>query len=116
MGKYGLLLILAGLAVGLFLGFNPTTHRDLVRWWDSTNASHQRSAVRTAPGLISLRQFDNSVARLFRTAPKAEVRPQTQPATLPGWAQIQAALQAFWQALQKIWLSIEAKFTTAHSS
>lgn len=108
MRNYSLLLILAGLAVGLFLGFNPTTHRDLVRWWDST-AAKQGQAQRT-PAVISLRQFDSSVARLFRTSPRPQSSTRSEPATLPGWSQIVAALQTLWHSLQRIWLSLVASF------
>ncbi len=110
MNRYPLLLILAALAVGLFLGFNPTTHRDLVRWWETT-AAKQPQAQRS-PALISLRQFDSSVARLFRTSPKPQSSTRSEPATL--WSQIVAGLQSLWHALQKIWLSIVAKFAAPH--
>ena len=118
MRRYSLLLILAGLAVGLFLGFNPTTHRDIARWWSSATAQaavSQRQANRTPAPLISLRQFDNSVARLFRTATRPQTSVRSEPATLPGWSQIVAALQAFWHALQQIWLSLVASFGRAKS-
>ncbi len=112
MRRYSLLLAVAGLAVGLFLGFNPTTHRDLVRWWDSTAA--KQSQAQRSPALISLRQFDTSVSRLFRTTPRAQTSTRSEPATLPGWSQIVAALQTVWHALQRIWLSIVANFAAPH--
>ncbi len=115
MGRYGLLLVLVGLVIGLYLGFNPATHRALVRWWDRTaTASRTTSAERSAPEPFSLKQFDNSVARLFRTTPRAEVRPQTEPA-LPVVSQIESALHQLWLALQRLWLSIEAKFAATKS-
>ncbi|HEX8991900.1 MAG TPA: hypothetical protein VF784_09500 [Anaerolineales bacterium] len=118
MNRYSLFLILAGIAVGLFLGFNPTTHRDLARWWNTEatgTAVQQRQAERTPAPLISLRQIDNSMARLFRTAPRPQTNVHSQPATLPGWSQIVAALQSLWHALQRIWLSLMAKFAGARS-
>ena len=113
MRNYSLLMILAGLAVGLFLGFNPTTHRDLARWWTTTAAS-QRQTQRT-PAAISLKQFDNSVARLFRTSPKPQATVGSQPATAHLWSQIVAALQTLWHELQRIWLSIVAKSAASHN-
>ena len=116
MNRYSLFLILAGLAVGLFLGFNPTAHRDLVRWWDSATAkasTSQRQANGTPAPLISLRQFDSSVARLFRTSPRPQTSNRSEPATV--WSQIVAAWQQLWHALQKIWLSVVAKFAAPKS-
>ncbi len=118
MGRYGLLLVVVGLIIGLFLGFNPATHRALVRWWDRTaTASPTTRAERPAPAPFSLRQLDSSVARLFRTTPRAEVHtPRTEPSTLPIVSQIEAALHQIWLALQRLWLSIEAKFAATKSS
>ncbi len=110
MNRYSLFLILAGLAVGLFLGFNPTAHRDVVRWWDSATAkaSTSQPQAQRPTAVFSLRQFDSSVARLFRTSARPQSSTRSEPATV--WSQIVAALQQLWHALQKIWLSIAAKF------
>ena len=109
MGRMGVLLVLAGLAVGLWLGFNPATHKELVRLWNSTSATAASPARGRSPGLISLRQLDARVARFFRSAPKVQAEPKSQPETPSAWTQISAALQALWHALERIWLSILAK-------
>lgn len=115
MQKYSILMILAGLAVGLFLGFNPTTHRDLVRWWDSTSASQRQAQATPAPFSLSLRQFDSKVARLFRASSNSQTTARSRPPTQSLWSQIVAAVQSLWHALQRIWLSILAKFPAPKS-
>ena len=110
MGKMAVLLMLAGLAVGLWLGFNPATHKELVRLWNSTSVTGvPRAHGGGSPALISLRQLDARVSRFFRSAPRVQAEPKSQPETSPAWTQISAALQALWRALERIWLSILAK-------
>jgi hypothetical protein len=105
MGRSAILLVLIGLVVGLWLGFNPTTHRELVRWWNHTTTSQVRSTA-TQTGTISLRQLDRRINRWFRT----EARPQRQgtpPAAaspVPTGNEIAATLQAFWRALEQVWV------------
>ncbi len=109
MGRTGVILLIVGLAVGLFLGFNPSTHRAIVRWWDRETRIQGRAEPHTA---FSLRQLDKSVARLFRTAPRPETPPKSENPRLVTWDQIVAAFQAFWHALEQIWLSFIAKLKT----
>ncbi len=104
MQKYGLLLLIAGLAIGLWLGFNPAAHREVVRLWREATVSQARGKPTSAQ--LSIRRLDTQIARLFRTTPRAQVTTRSQPNTVPGWSQIVAMLQAFWHALQRIWLSI----------
>jgi hypothetical protein len=91
----------------LWLGFNPETHKELVRLWNSTTVSQAHG--RSSPALISLRQLDARVARFFRSAPRVQAEPKSQPETPSVWTQISAALQALWRALERIWLSILAQ-------
>lgn len=103
MGKYGLLLLIAGLVIGLWLGFNPAAHREVLRLWHEATVSQ----ARTQPSAeVSIRTLDTQIARLFRISPRAQVTRRSQPNAAPVWNQIVAMLQAFWHALQRIWLSI----------
>lgn len=112
MGRIAVLFVLAGLAVGLWLGFNPSTHRELVRLWDNATVSqaHRRSTT-----VFSLRQLDASVARLFRSAPRTRETPRTEPSMSTAWNQFVALLQSFWHALERIWASLTAKVTKPSS-
>ncbi len=102
MGRSALLLLLVGLAVGLWLGFNPTTHRDLVRWWDRTTAGQAR-ASETPSAAVSLRQIDRSITRWFRTTtrPQSAVPEKSSPA--PTWNAVVAMLQALWHTIEQAW-------------
>ncbi len=110
MGKSVVLFVLVGLAVGLWLGFNPAAHREVVRLWDSATArSEAQSRKGETTTTFSLRSLDARVARFFRTTPSAQVTPKSQPGTVNIGAQISALLQQIWQAIQKIWLSLVAQ-------
>ncbi len=103
MGKYGVLLVLIGLVVGLWLGFNPTTHRELVRWWDRTTAGERRAgAGQTAT--IDLRQLNRRIDRWFRTETRPQSTPPAASSPVPTGNEITATLLAFWHALQQVWV------------
>ena len=65
MGKLAALLLIAGLALGLWLGFNPTTHKDLIKFWDRARTSPAQAQRGTA---VDLRQLDSKVSIWFRTS------------------------------------------------
>ncbi len=120
MGKFAILFLLAGLAVGLWLGFNPTTHSQLARDWKQVTVSNTRSRTTSSPSL-SLRQLDTKVSIWLKSAQRSQTQTQTTSRTSPSTStststigkQITAALQAFWQALQRLWLSFVAKLHAA---
>lgn len=99
MGKSAILLIMAGLALGLWLGFNPTTHRALVRWWNHTATAQQ---AENPSGAGNLRQLDRGLAQWFRAERRPAAPPPAESNPVPSGAQISATLQAFWRALQEI--------------
>ncbi len=102
MRMSGLLLLLVGLAVGLYLGFNPTTHRDLVRWWDREVSTR---AERNSTAGFSIGQLNSQVNRSLRTSPKPLAQTGTERTTVPTSNQIGDELHAFWLALERIWLN-----------
>ena len=109
MGKSSVLLLIAGLAVGLWLGFNPTTHKDLVKFWENTKASQ----VQAKPNAeVSFRNIDTKVALWFRTATRTTA-PKPEPTSPAVSNQISAAWKAFWSALQRIWLNFLASIHRA---
>ncbi len=114
MGRYAVLFLLVGLAVGLWLGFNPTTHRDLVRWWDRTNATQARNRE-TPTATISLNQLDRSINRWFRTATQPQSAPREKSSPAPSSNQIVALLQTFWHALEQAWARLLVSLGIRHS-
>ncbi len=107
MRMSGLLLLLVGLAIGLYLGFNPAAHRDLVRWWDrETAASRSEHSGQTG---FSVGRLNSQLARSLRTSPKPLAEPGAQTNTVPTSNQIGDELHAFWLALERLWLSFLAQ-------
>ncbi len=102
MGRVGLLFLVIGLAVGLWLGFNPTTHRDLVRWWNREVASEAKG--NPVAGL-NTRPSNSRLARSLRSSPQ----PEAPRNTVPTWNQIVAELHTFWLALEQAWLNFLAQ-------
>lgn len=96
----GLLLIL-GLAVGLWLGFNPQAHRGVVQSWDN-----MRSGYLQVKGDAAVKMHDWFTQVNLRT--QAPSQPKPQPAASSAWRQISYAFEGFWNSLQRIWLNIRA--------
>jgi hypothetical protein len=110
MGKFAVLFILAGLAVGLWLGFNPAAHRQVVRMWERANAG--QASVPLQP-LINFRRLNRQAARWLGA--RDEVAPQAQPANpkLLNWQEISDAFQAFVHAVRQIIVGLLTKIQLA---
>ena len=106
MGRSALLFLLIGLAVGLWLGFNPAAHRAVVQWWNREAAT--RSAANPANPL-GIRQLNSRVARSLRSSPKPLVQPSAQTNKIPTLTQIGDELHTFWLALERVWLNFWAQ-------
>lgn len=100
------LLLVVGLAVGLYLGFNPVTHRDLTRWWNREVTSQPTGKPHAA---ATIRQLNSQLARSLKSSPKPLAQTTPQANTVPTTNQIGAELHAFWLALQRTWLTFWAQ-------
>ena len=106
MAKYVLLFLIVGLAIGLALGFNPVTHRQIVRWWTHT----ERQSSVTVPTVFGrTTPWNSRLSRLLRSSPRPQLAPPSDRAIVPSSSQISAELQMFWNALHRLWLSLVAK-------
>ncbi len=106
MTKYAVLFLLVGLAVGLWLGFNPAAHRDVVRWWNRVSLNQVGYKPHAA---VVARQLGSRLNRALQSSPKPLAQPSEQPNTVPTLREIGAELHAFWLALEHIWLSFWAQ-------
>ena len=106
MRMSALLFLLIGLAVGLYLGFNPTTRRDLTHWWNRETASQVDGKSQAALGI---RQLNSQLNRSLRSSPKPLSQPGAQQNNVPTTGQIGNELHAFWLALERIWLNFLAQ-------
>lgn len=98
MSKLGtVLLVVAGLAVGLWLGFNPHAHQQVVQDWDHARTAlvHMTTSVRVSPGVT--------------TAAKPTTR--SQPSATGVWKEITAAFDSLVNSLQRLWLNVRASIS-----
>ena len=94
------LLIAAGLAVGLWLGFNPHAHQQMVESWD-----HARTAVVQTTAKVQL-----SPAPL--TSSKVNTTTHFQaPSASSAWKQITTTFGSLVSSLQRLWLNISAQIS-----
>ncbi len=94
------LLVLVGLAVGLWLGFNPHAHQQVVQDWD-------RARLAFIHATASL-HLSSKVA----LAPKSTTRVEpitTSPSANAALKQITTAFQSLVSSLQRLWLQITAR-------
>lgn len=98
------LLLLLGLALGLWLGFNPQAHGKVVQNWNNTKASLVRLET----------NFSTTIsAWTMRTKAQAQVGQKTVSGitTKPfatAWQQFVSAGGTFLQSMQKIWFGLVA--------
>src|SRR5512140_1974481 len=97
-----LLFLVIGLALGLWLGFNPAAHRSLVRWWN-----REETARVSGRPLASLNV--RPLERSLKSSQKPLAQTGSQTNTIPTTGQIGSELHAFELALQRIWLELLGK-------
>ena len=109
MAKSGLLLLVIGLVVGLWLGFNPQAHQQTIQQWDSVKSSFLKLKVETTAKVPSL-NFNSTTS--VQTNSKSKSAPTAQqPSTSFNWKQVTTAFEPIWSSLQKIWASVTAKIS-----
>jgi hypothetical protein len=96
------LLLLVGLALGLWLGFNPQAHGKVVQNWNNTKTFFERLETNfsTSINAWTMRTKDQAQADQ-----KAASRITTKPFAT-AWQQFVSAGGAFLQSMQKIWLEL----------
>jgi hypothetical protein len=119
MTRSTVLLLIVGLAIGLWLGFNPQAHQQTVQQWDSIKSSFLKfktGASSNLPGLnfnsTSTTQTSSKSKSKFASQPQQPTaqHPTTQqPTPSFDWKQITTAFAPIWNSLQSIWASIMAK-------
>jgi len=94
----GALLLVLGLAVGLWLGFNPKAHQETVRDWDWASAAVAHARVTSAGG------------PLVPQPPLVGTRPGSLPrvSTSAAWKEIAAVSETLWHSVQGLWVRVTA--------
>lgn len=101
MFKFAGLLLLLGLAVGLWLGFNPQAHREALQSWDGAKAVSVNIQTQVS---AKLHEWTGQSGSQEQSAPNSAPRP-----TETAWGQLTSILHTLWSSIQRFWLSISAK-------
>ena len=94
----GVLLMLLGLAVGLWLGFNPKAHQETVRNWDRATSA------------IAQVQLPSTAGARAPQPPAATTKPSSLPqvSVSDAWKQVSAAFDTLWHSVQNLWVRVTA--------
>ena len=127
MVKSAVLLLVVGLAAGLWLGFNPQAHQETLQKWDSVKSEYMKitadsnlkvQSSNTTQATSQVRTYSKSRSK---SEPATATQPQTQapsqPAISINWnqisTQISTAFETAWNSLQGFWANVVAKINTA---
>ena len=98
-------LLIFGLAVGLWLGFNPNAHQRMVESWDHAKSLYVQA---TSDSSVKVHNWFTGVDSWTRTNSQTNSKTDTQLTESPAWRQISAVFETFWSSLQRIWLDVKA--------
>jgi len=120
MARSGVLLLILGLAVGLWLGFDPQAHQQTVQQWDSIKTSFTNTTAQTN---LKLPSVSSNTTTTTTTSNKKGSKSSSSTSTTsssPGqpsfsldWNRVTTAFHDIWTSLQRTWASITAKINTS---
>ena len=99
MFKSAGLLLLLGLAIGLWLGFNPQAHQKVVQSWDNTKSFFARLETNFS---TSIGAWTMQAKSQVNVSPKT-VSGVTAKSFGTAWRQFVSAWSTFLGSLQRIW-------------
>ena len=119
MTRAAVLFLILGLAVGLWLGFNPQAHQQTIQQWDSVKSAFLNLKSGSS---VQIRGLSSQTASTSssKSSPKSRHAPESQPAVSTpsqpnastAWKQVTTAFESFWSSLQGIWANITAKINS----
>lgn len=99
MFKAGLLLLL-GIAVGLWLGFNPQAHQKMLENWGEAKSAYLRIQTQAKAKFNGLAlQLSSSKQSASSSAPKW---------VNTAWRQLASIFNTIWISVRRLWLSISS--------
>ena len=103
MFKAGLLLLL-GIAIGLWFGFNPQARQKLLENWGQAKSAYLRVQAQVKT------KFNGVALQLSSTK-------QGAPGSVPkwintAWRQLTSIFNAIWISARRLWLSISSNINT----
>lgn len=104
MAKSAVFLLIVGFALGMWVGFNPQLHKQVVDTWD-----HAKASFMNIQAQVSGKASNSSNNTVSQPAPQTQVKskPGAQPTSVV-WRQISSMFAALWNSMQHIWLQIRA--------
>ncbi len=100
MAKSAVLLLVVGFALGLWLGFNPQAHKQVVEDWN-----HGRAVLANLQAQVT--GTTHGATAQANTPEPASSKPGAQPTSVV-WRQLSSMLTTLWNSLQHIWLQIRS--------
>lgn len=106
MSKFApILLVVAGLAVGLWLGFNPHAHQQVVQEWN-----HARTALVQMTAKAHLASAPAAGSKINLTT---HVQAPSVPNASAAWKQVTTAFESLVSSLQRLWLNVTARISNS---
>jgi hypothetical protein len=98
MFRTAVFLLFLGLALGLWLGFNPRAHSEMVRSWDQMRAAYVR--------------FKDSASLAIHnwSAGSKASQPSGSSSLDSAWKQLSADLAAVWHSVENLWSQVTARW------
>ena len=100
----GISLLVLGLAVGLWLGFNPKAHQETLRDWNRATASVAHLKITNA---VKPRASQASQPSAFKL-PSISV---SKVSTSAAWKQVSAAFETLWRSVESLWVRATASIS-----
>ncbi len=105
MFKTGLLLLL-GLGIGLWLGFNPQAHQKMLQNWEQAKSGYLRMQAQATTKLNGLTvQVGSS---------KQSASSSTPTWINTAWQQLASIFNTIWSSVRRFWLSISVGLNSSH--
>ena len=101
-------LLIIGLAIGLFLGFNPQAHQATIQKWDSARSSYLKFMANATAKVQGLNSHITSTAQ---SGSRVTNQPQTSVSS--SWNQVSTAFENLWASVQKFFANVTAKINSA---
>ena len=99
MFKAAALLFILGIALGLWLGFNPPMHEKVVQNWDHTKAFFARLGTNFSTAIST---WTNQAKAQAQVGQKTVANLNARPLAT-AWQQFVSAWTTFMESLQHIW-------------
>ena len=109
MFRSAVLLVTIGLAVGLWLGFNPQAHQQTIKKWDSVKTSYLKFMTDANLKIQGLRSH---ITTSPQASPKVKIVSPSQTTAFSVWKQVTTAFETLWGSVQRFFATVTAKINS----